>query len=363
MSNMGDPTLKVRVEGDISNLEGKLKEAEKVVEKSGNNMGQAVDKNISAVADKLGRRIAKMIGAGFAIKTLDDALNTIADGIRNGKGADEIALAIGDSILDGLRKVPVAGALGDILAMVFDTAFGGPEQMKKAREKYAEAQLQGQERARLLSDIKFQGATPEEAIGLKAEREIADLEKKMDLALSTITQSRRIFMEQDFQKAVDQSTENRIRNHQSRVYGYSPSAEERAEIRKYVEETLDREKFYQVGMGYNESEQAEADKIRQAFEKSKAEIERRAAEDLAKLREKESRVTESVAAAVREEPLPTESDVETAVRDLEDEMEMQGTDTSIFEGKLLTYAQDQLTELKSIAATLDRMSRREVGLN
>lgn len=361
MSNMGDPTLKVRVEGDISNLEGKLKEAEKVVEKSGNNMGQSVDKNISAVADKLGRRIAKMIGAGFAIKTLDDALNTIADGIRNGKGADEIALAIGDSILDGLRKVPVAGALGDILAMVFDTAFGGPEQMKKAREKYAEAQLQGQERARLLSDIKFQGATPEEAIGLKSEREIADLQKKMDLALSTITQSRRIFIEADFQAEVDRATDRYITATKGRIY--NPTAAERAQIRKHVEESLDRDPFYQVGAGYNESEQAEADKIRQAFEKSKAEIERRAAEDLAKLREKESRVTESVAAAVREEPLPTESDVETAVRDLEDEMEMQGTDTSIFEGKLLTYAQDQLTELKSIAATLDRMSRREVGLN
>lgn len=362
MSNMGDPTLKVRVEGDISNLEGKLKEAEKVVEKSGNNMGQSVDKNISAVADKLGRRIAKMIGAGFAIKTLDDALNTIADGIRNGKGADEIALAIGDSILDGLRKVPVAGALGDILAMVFDTAFGGPEQMKKAREKYAEAQLQGQERARLLSDIKFQGATPEEAIGLKSEREIADLQKKMDLALSTITQSRRIFMEEDFQKAVEQEFQSELKRKQMFMGSQTFNQKERNDIRKQIENRL-REGFYQVGMGYNESEQAEADKIRQAFEKSKAEIERRAAEDLAKLREKESRVTESVAAAVREEPLPTESDVETAVRDLEDEMEMQGTDTSIFEGKLLTYAQDQLTELKSIAATLDRMSRREVGLN
>lgn len=362
MSNMGDPTLKVRVEGDISNLEGKLKEAEKVVEKSGNNMGQSVDKNISAVADKLGRRIAKMIGAGFAIKTLDDALNTIADGIRHGKGADEIALAIGDSILDGLRKVPVAGALGDILAMVFDTAFGGPEQMKKAREKYAEAQLQGQERARLLSDIKFQGATPEEAIGLKSEREIADLQKKMDLALSTITQSRRIFMEEDFQKAVEQEFQSELKRKQMFMGSQTFNQKERNDIRKQIENRL-REGFYQVGMGYNESEQAEADKIRQAFEKSKAEIERRAAEDLAKLREKESRVTESVAAAVREEPLPTESDVETAVRDLEDEMEMQGTDTSIFEGKLLTYAQDQLTELKSIAATLDRMSRREVGLN
>jgi hypothetical protein len=361
MAESGDPTLKVRVEGDISNLEGKLKEAEKVVEKSGNNMGQSVDKNISAVADKLGRRIAKMIGAGFAIKTLDDALNTIADGIRNGKGADEIALAIGDSILDGLRKVPVAGALGDILAMVFDTAFGGPEQMKKARENYAEAQLRGQERARLLSDIKFQGATPEEAIGLKAEREIADLQKKMDLALSTITQSRRIFMEADFQKAVDRYLDNFQVGMGSARRGLTQ--EERAEARKQVEATMDREPFYQVGMGYSADEQAEADKIRQAFDKSKAEIERRAAEDLAKLREKESRVTESVAAAVREEPLPTESDVETAVRDLEDEMEMQGTDTSIFEGKLLTYAQDQLTELKSIAATLDRMSRREVGLN
>ena len=43
--------------------------------------------------------------------------------------------------------------------------------------------------------------------------------------------------------------------------------------------------------------------------------------------------------------------------------EMQGADTSIFETKLLTYAQDQLTTLKDIAGTLDRMSRQEVGLN
>lgn len=359
MSNMGDPTLKVRVEGDISNLEGKLKEAEKVVEKSGNNMGQAVEKNISAVADKLGRRIAKMIGAGFAIKSLDDALKTIADGIRHGKGADDIALAIGDSIIDALRKVPVAGALGDILAMVFDSAFGDPEQMKKAREKYGEAQMQAQERKRLLSDIRFQGATPEEAIALKAERDIETLQKKLEQAESTIQATQRVFMQKEYDAEVLRKVQEIYPDrYQDIIKNPNRYGGEMA----YAQSQVSREPFYMAGKAYTPEAREELKTLRDAFEKSKAEIERRAAEELARLQERQARSGRE-APSMPEEPLPTESDVETAVRDLEDEMEMQGTDTSIFEGKLLAYAQDQLTELKSIAATLDRMSRREVGLN
>lgn len=360
MAETGDPTLKVRVEGDISQLEGKLKEAEKVVEKSGGNMGQAVDKSITKVADNLGKKIAKMIGAGFAVKALDDSLKIIAEGIRHGKGAEDIALAIGDSIIDALRKVPVAGALGDILAMVFDSAFGDPEAMKKAREKYTQSQLQGQERKRLLSDIRLQGATPEEAVQIKAERDIEALQRKLDQAESTIQATQRVFMQKEYEDAVSQKLRE-IYPDQYQEYMANPRRY--GGQLQYAQGQVDREQFYQVGKAYSPEAREELKTLREAFEKSKAEIERRAAEELSRLQEREQRAAQQAVPPPESQAIPTESEVEEAVRDLEEEMEMQGADTSIFETKLLTYAQDQLTTLKDIASTLDRMSRQEVGLN
>ena len=365
MAESGDPTLKVRVEGDISQLEGKLKEAEKVVEKSGGNMGQAVDKNISKVADNLGKKIAKMIGAGFAIKALDDSLKIIAEGIRQGKGADDIALAIGDSVLEGLRRVPIAGPLGEILALAFDSAFGDALAKNEALKKVGEMQLKERMRQSSVEDLLI-AAGGEAGIEAKYQRQLRLNREKEEQAGTAVAATERIFMEADFQKAVDRALESRIKQLQSRIYNFTASTEDRAQLRKEIEEGLDREPFFQVGKGYAEDARKKLEEVRLAREAADARALADREEALSRLAQKQAEGGGGVPPSpgmVREPAMPTESDVEEAVRDLEEEMEMQGTDTSIFETKLLTYAQDQLSTLKDIASTLDRMSRQEVGLN
>lgn len=365
MAESGDPTLKVRVEGDISQLEGKLKEAEKVVEKSGGNMGQAVDKNISKVADNLGKKIAKMIGAGFAIKALDDSLKIIAEGIRQGKGADDIALAIGDSVLEGLRRVPIAGPLGEILALAFDSAFGDALAKDEALKKVGEMQLKERMRQSSVEDLLI-AAGGEAGIEAKYQRQLRLNREKEEQAGEAVPATERVFMQQDFDAAVTKALDEEIKSLKSKTIGPSFVGEdERRRMRNSIENRL-RESFYQVGMGYSEDARKKLEEVRLAREAADARALADREEALSRLAQKQVAGDGGVPPSpgmVREPALPTESDVEEAVRDLGDEMEMQGTDTSIFETKLLTYAQDQLTELKDIARTLDRMSRQAVGLN
>ena len=67
---------------------------------------------------KAGDRLAEgMIGGltqVLAGQAIDRALRLIADGIRNG-GGESIGLVVGESIVEGLRSVPIAGAIGEIL--------------------------------------------------------------------------------------------------------------------------------------------------------------------------------------------------------------------------------------------------------
>lgn len=358
MAETGDPTLKVRVEGDISQLEGKLKEAEKVVEKSGGNMGQAVDKSITKVADNLGKKIAKMIGAGFAIKALDDSLKIIAEGIRQGKGATDIALAIGDSILEGLRRVPIAGPLGEILALAFDSAFGDALAKNEALKKVGEMQLKERMRQSSVEDLLI-AAGGEAGVEAKYQRQLRLNREKEEMAGTAVVATERKFRQEDYEKALEEYLRNKDPNFDK----LSPEMQELR--RKEFGSAFSKEPFF-MAPGYAQDARDKLTEVRKAREAADAKA-------LADRQEAMDRLARKDAVGgggeppspgmVRDTALPTESEVEDAVRDLEEDMEMRGSDTSIFETKLLTYAQDQLTELKDIARTLDRMSRQEVGLN
>jgi hypothetical protein len=352
MADMTDPSMTVSIKGDSTPLEKTLKDAEKKVDASGRSMGSAVEKNLTDVANKLGNKIAKMIGAGFAIKALDDSLKIIADGIKYGKGANDIALAIGDSILEGLRRVPVAGALGDILAMVFDPLLGDPKKVEEARKKYGESQMQARAREDSLRRIQMIGATPEEAIRLKAEKDIRDAQDELEKALSTIQATgERPFDKIGFEKAVDDAI-------RAAYPGMDPSQMSKSD-RARIAETIDRSKF-EMAAGYTPEAQAEMKRLTDATRRAEEVIRARAEEEIARLAAK----TEP-----KEEGEPVISDiempdvgVEDAVDELHDSIVEQGSEAIFSDTRMIGLATDTLTEIKELRKLADRFVTQNVGL-
>ena len=356
MADVTDPSMKVRIEGDSTPLEKTLKEAEKKVDQSGKDMGSKVEKNLTEVANKLGSKIAKMIGAGFAIKALDDSLKIIADGIKYGKGGDAIALAIGDSILEGLRRVPVAGALGDILAMVFDPLLGDPKKVEEARKKYGESQMQARARQESLRRIQLIGATPEEAIRLKAEKDIADAQSELEKALSTIQATgQKGFDQLGFEMAVEEAMKRMYPGQNISQMGKSDAAR----IRAQVEATIDRSKF-EMAAGYTPEAKEEMRRLTEATRRAEDVIRARADEEIAKLAAKTAPMAGD-AAVLPDVEMP-EVDVEEAVEDMHESIVQQGNESVFSDTRMIGLATDTLSELREVRKAIDRFTTANVGL-
>lgn len=343
--------LKVGVEADITNLEAKMKAAENVVDKSGKNIGDSLEKSVGAVGEKLGRSIAKMLGAGFAIKNLDQSLRIIAEGIRTGQGANDIALAIGDSILDGLRRVPVAGALGDILAMVFDPLLGDPEKVKEAREKYIKAQQEARGRTQILGDIRMLGATPEQRITLREQADIEAVQKKLDAFLSTIEATgERKFDQAGYERAVQAQLERM-------VAGRSLDPRVLQSYETQARQMTEREPFF-LAAGYTEEARREMAEATQAAEQAIKQIRERAEEERNRLvaRSKPAEMAVEEAMAQTDEMAKPFEDGSAEIQELTESMETRGNDQSIFEMKLVNLAQDQLSALNKLIDIGNRLA-------
>lgn len=106
--------------------------------------------------EQLGEKVAKKFGSsilggivGFTgAGAIDSALRSVADRMRQAVasggtiGFADVGMAIGESIADGLKAIPIAGAIGELAAMAFDSALGSPmatEAAMAGREKIAKS--------------------------------------------------------------------------------------------------------------------------------------------------------------------------------------------------------------------------------
>lgn len=351
MADVTDPSMKVRIEGDSTPLEKTLKEAEKKVDQSGKDMGSKVEKNLTEVANKLGSKIAKMIGAGFAIKALDDSLKIIAAGIRQGKGAEDIALAIGDSILEGLRRVPVAGALGDILAMVFDPLLGDPQAVAEAREKYAGQQAKEKERQRLLRDIAGVQADPMTEADLRMQKDIDRINELEERALSSLVKTRR-FMQKEFEAAVEKAARE-----------YDPDAFARNDPRRilnardFARQNLVKRAEFETAPELTADALAEQSRIRTEAEAARQRVRDEAARRAAKVE-----APSPAGEAKLPDIVPPDVDVEEAVEDMHESIVDQGNESVFSDTKMIGLATDTLAEIKELRKIADRFVTANIGL-
>jgi hypothetical protein len=154
---------------ETSRLGITLTQAERMVDQASQRMGQKVDGTFGQIGNKITKMLGAAVGAGFAIKIVDDALRKVAEGIRESQGAKAIGEAIGNSIVESIRAVPVAGALMDIASEVGNLALGDPLGMDRSRDNARRMQLEQQRQAALapgaMRELEIAGST-----GLVQER-------------------------------------------------------------------------------------------------------------------------------------------------------------------------------------------------
>jgi hypothetical protein len=142
--SQANAALVMDVYAETARLGITLTEAERVVDQSARRMGQKIDGSFAQVGNKIVKMLGGAVGAGLAVKVIDDALRKVADGIREGQGASQIGMAIAESVVASIKSIPVAGAITDIVEQTADAALGGPMALEAAR-KSAIAMQQAQQ--------------------------------------------------------------------------------------------------------------------------------------------------------------------------------------------------------------------------
>ena len=146
--SQANAALVMDVYAETARLGITLTEAERVVDQSAKRMGQKIDGSFAQVGNKIVKMLGAAVGAGLAVKLIDDALRKVADGIKEGQGARAIGEAIGNGVVEAIRGVPVAGALMDITSSLADKALGGPMARDIAFDQAQEFMRQRQEMMR-----------------------------------------------------------------------------------------------------------------------------------------------------------------------------------------------------------------------
>jgi hypothetical protein len=171
--SQANAALVMDVYAETARLGVTLTQAERMVDQAAQRMGQKIDNGFNRVGNQITRRLASAVGAGFAIKLVDDALRKMAEGIRDSKGAEAIGKAIGNGIVDTLKSLPVAGALLDLASQVGDKVLGGSMATEEARAQFQNFQRQQQAIRKAnesaMGELELQGVTDPEVLA-RAER-------------------------------------------------------------------------------------------------------------------------------------------------------------------------------------------------
>ena len=171
--SQANAALVMDVYAETARLGITLTEAERVVDQSAKRMGQKIDGSFAQVGNKIVKMLGAAVGAGLAVKLIDDALRKVADGIKEGQGARAIGEAIGNGVVEAIRGVPVAGALMDITSSLADQALGGPMARDVAFAQAQESMRQRQEMMRqgeiAMGELELAG-TQDPVVLARAER-------------------------------------------------------------------------------------------------------------------------------------------------------------------------------------------------
>ena len=184
--SQANAALVMDVYAETARLGITLTEAERVVDQSAKRMGQKIEGSFAQVGNKIVKMLGAAVGAGLAVKLIDDALRKVADGIREGQGARAIGEAIGNGVVEAIRGVPVAGALMDISSSLADQALGGPMALEAARANAAlmqQAQAEAASKApEFLRELQLMGLDGPERTRVEREQYIARVERLMQQA-------------------------------------------------------------------------------------------------------------------------------------------------------------------------------------
>jgi hypothetical protein len=188
----GNPALEIDVFANTSRLPSTLADAERQVTQATQRVGRSVDDGFSKIGNQITRRLSAAVGAGFAIKVVDDALRKVAEGLRESKGPKEIGEAIGNGIIESIKGIPIAGALMDIASQVSNAALRDPMGRDIAAAAYQDFQRNQAQLAKAAVDVEgeleLQGADEESRARASRAREFFRLRELGERAKAGRTQ-------------------------------------------------------------------------------------------------------------------------------------------------------------------------------
>jgi len=175
----GNPSLEIDVFANTSRLPSTLADAERQVQQATQKVGRTVDDGFGKFANSITRKLGAAIGAGLAIRLVDDALRKVAQGLEQSQGVKEIGAAIGNGIVESIRGVPIAGALMDLSSQIGDLAFGGAMARERAITS-AQAAMEQRNAALaagpgFMRELQMAGASEPERAAMEREMELARL--------------------------------------------------------------------------------------------------------------------------------------------------------------------------------------------
>lgn len=159
----------VRIFGNDADLQKTLEAAKQKLSGFSGSASQFADR----IGKTFGGKIVTGLTGFFAIGAADKAIRDIAERMKqaaiNGDsfGLGDVGAAIGNSIVDGIRSVPIAGALMDLAAEVSDRVlwFGGD---LHSEDRLAAVEQQRQKLQRIFAEI---GSEQAKLLGSPIDRE------------------------------------------------------------------------------------------------------------------------------------------------------------------------------------------------
>jgi hypothetical protein len=238
--SQGNAALVMDVYAETARLGITLTQAERMVEQSAQRMGQKVDSTFGQIGNKITKMLGAAVGAGFAIKVVDDALRKVAEGIRESQGAKAIGEAVGNSIVESIRGVPVVGALMEVASQASNAVLGDPMGRNAAIAQYQDFQRQQQELRRLgaeaMGELELQAVSdPQVLARAERAREVARLRAIAERAVAGSVETTTGGVERELVPGI-RSTANEFVANALRIYDEKVAARNAQEIEKIAQE-------------------------------------------------------------------------------------------------------------------------------
>jgi len=341
----GNPSLTLDFAVNTTMLDRALSDADRRIVAATKGTGSTVDRLMDSWSNGIAKKLQAAVGAGFALKVADDALRKLVDGIKAGGTAEEIGLSLAEGIAEGLKSLPVVGALGELAAMAFDPLMGGPMGTDEARRNAIAMQ-----QARIDSEAEYQrllalGATEEEArLAKKAEMEKA-IRESAAKATEQFNQTEKKYDEEAYQRALKQAAEinSAMRGSAFGTVGYSPNTVQSVNREMFRTSESLTEEALAGRRRVNAAMETALKQVQMQFDRETADREARAASEMARA-EKERAAQQERAAEEEDRRIKAQEDAydrfirgntQEAILALEAQLQQAGTAAAPTRGQRL----------------------------